>query len=84
MAKNFTLVSRTGTTLEIANTIGLVQIALLTALADHSPEVLVTMQEYLLTVQRRADKHKATDKQKGIIAGARALVASIPLIKRTE
>jgi hypothetical protein len=77
MAEKLELVPETGTTLEIAHSIGLIQIALLTALAKHSPEVLTTMQDYLATIKTRADKLKATDKQKRIILRAIGVVAGI-------
>ena len=51
MAEKFQLVPDTGSTLEIAHSIGLIQIALLTALAEHSPEVLSTMQDYLVSIK---------------------------------
>ncbi len=84
MAKKFELVSGTGATLDIAHTIGLTVVALLTALAEQSPEVLASMRRYLLDVQRRANTLNASDKQKRTVQEALRLVSEAFSIQRRK
>jgi hypothetical protein len=79
MADKFELVPGTGTTLDIAHTIGLTVIAILTALAEHSPETLVSVSDYLVRVGDAANKANATDEQKQIIKRAIGIVTGVAI-----
>ncbi|HSZ21908.1 MAG TPA: hypothetical protein VK782_02140 [Candidatus Sulfotelmatobacter sp.] len=77
MADKFELVPGTGTTLDIAHTVGLTVLAMLTALREHSPETLASVRDYLSRVQDRANTMNATDEQKKIIESALGIVTGV-------